>query len=69
MRPQHHEATKQELVALNEFLFCLRLFDYLGGKRGWDFSHISNPNLVRERHRHTHTHTQLVSTCDCACVK
>lgn len=46
MRLQCCEATKQELVALNELLFCLRPFDYLGGSRGCDFIHISNPNLV-----------------------
>lgn len=46
MRLQCCEATKQELVALNELLFCLKLFDYLGGSRGCDFIHISNPNLV-----------------------
>ena len=46
MRLQCCEATKLELVALNELLFCLRPFDYLGGSRGCDFIHISNPNLV-----------------------
>lgn len=50
MRAQRRDATKQELVALNEFSFCLRPFDYLGGSRGWDFTHVSNPNHCIELH-------------------
>lgn len=38
MRLHCCEATKQELVALDELLFCLRPFDYLGGSRGFDFT-------------------------------
>lgn len=34
MRLQGCEATKQEFVALNELVFCLRTFDYLGGMEG-----------------------------------
>lgn len=46
MRLQFCEATKLELVAQNELLFCLRCFDYSGGSGGRDFIHIPNPNLV-----------------------
>lgn len=65
MRLQCCEATKQELVAVNELLFCLRPFDYLGGSRGCDFIHISNPNLVivhppsTNPPSHTNTHSQV----------
>lgn len=32
------------------FSFCLRQFDYLGGSRGWDFTHVSNPNHGTKPH-------------------
>lgn len=61
MRLQYCEATKQELVAVNELLFCLRLFDYLDGSRGCDSIHISNPNHLRVDpppiHKSTFLHT------------
>lgn len=68
IRLQYCEATKQELVAVNELLFCLRPFDYFDGSRGCDFIHISNPNLVLVSLSDTHTHT-LTHLCPCERVK
>lgn len=58
IRPQYCEATKQELVAVNELLFSLRPFDYFGGSGGCDFIHISNPNLVLVALSDAHIHTR-----------
>lgn len=67
MRPQCYEATEQELVALNELLFCLRPSDYLGGSRRCDFIHISNRKIVIMVYTHTHKHTRRwVRACGCA---